>query len=216
VSRPTYFSAREDRGVSRCPRTRRPGILLSILLLIFFPDTLLNAQSQAGPLPTLTTAHLVHELPISKATRGYPVDLRGVVTFYNPYIDSRWPAFFVTDASGSIFIGLTQKPAPQLKPGDRVEVTGVSAAGDFAPIVKASSVRVIGQSPLPTNAPRVSMAEMLTSDLDGQWVTIEGVVYGVRRSGKSVFLDISTSQERLSREQSPRTAWIMRAWWTPG
>ena len=154
------------------------------------PWPLLGAPSR--PLPTLTTAHRVHELPIGEAARGYPVDLRGVVTYYDPYIDARRPAFFVTDASGSIFIALTKTPASLLKAGDKVEVTGASAAGDFAPIVNGVSVRRIGSSRLPATAPRVSMTDMLTSQKDGQWVEIQGVVYAVRRSGKNVFFDLST------------------------
>ena len=76
--------------------------------------------------------------------------LRAVVTYYDPYIDPRHPTVWVSDRSGGIYVELSSVPAVPFKAGDLLELTGVSAAGGYAPIVKASAVRVLGRSPLPS------------------------------------------------------------------
>jgi hypothetical protein len=120
------------------------------------------------------------------------VHLRAVVTYYDPYIDPRHPTVWVSDSSGGIYVELSSVPAVPFKAGDLVEITGVSAAGGYAPIVKASEARVIGKSPLPS-PPRVTFAQILTGAEDGQWVEVEGVVHAVRESGKNIDLDLALS-----------------------
>jgi hypothetical protein len=139
-------------------------------------------------LPTLTRAHDVHTLTIEQAARNYPVHLTAVVTYYDPNVDPRHPAFFASDASGAIFVSM---PALPFEAGDLVEKTGLSAAGDFAPIVEGSEAHVIGKASLPTTAPRVSLTELLTGAEDGQWVEVEGLVHVVQESGKNVSLSLA-------------------------
>ena len=153
----------------------------------------LRAEGQT--LPTLTTAHAVHSLTIEQATRNYPVHLTAVVTYYDAYVDPRRPALFVCDSSGCIYVSL---PAAPLQAGDLVEITGVSAAGDYAPIVKGTKAQVIGQSHSPSTAPRVSLTELLTGAYDGQWVEVEGVVHAVRESGKNISLDLALSDGAIT------------------
>jgi len=153
---------------------------------------------KAQTLPTLTTAHAAHSLTVEEAKRHYPVRLRAVTTYYDPYIDPRRPAFFVSDASGGIFVVLPSVPTVPFAAGDVVEVTGVSDAGDFAPVVDATAARTVGHAELPTPAPRATLTDMLNGEQDGQWVEVEGVVHGVRRVGKNVFLDLALSDGVLT------------------
>jgi len=78
----------------------------------------------------LTTAREVHGLAAAEAARGYPVQLRAAVTYYDPYIDSRHGALFVKDASGSIFAAVGSGTMLPLRAGMMVEITGVSGPGD--------------------------------------------------------------------------------------
>jgi len=146
-----------------------------------------------SPLPILTTAHAVHSLTVEEAKRHYPVHLREVTTYYDPYIDRRRPAFFVSDASGGIFVVLPSVPEVPFAAGDVVEITGVSDAGDFAPVVDATEAHLVGKSELPAHPPRATLTDMLNGEADGQWVEIEGVVHAVRRVGQNVFLDLALS-----------------------
>jgi hypothetical protein len=95
------------------------------------------------PLPTLTSAH---SLTTQESARSYPVHLYSVVTYYDPHLDTRRVTLFVNDSSGGIYVAMSSPPAIPFKAGDLVEVIGVSAAGDFAPIVSAGEVRRVGIS----------------------------------------------------------------------
>ncbi len=153
----------------------------------------LMAQTSAPHLPTLTTAREAHELTLEEAAKSYPVRLTGVTTYYDPYLDTRQGILFVHDASGSIFIRVLRPLPPPLRPGTLVEVTGVSATGDFAPIVTDAQIRVIGKSDLPAVAPPVSLTQLLTGQFDGQWIEMEGVVHSFEKYGMNLDLDLSTS-----------------------
>jgi signal transduction histidine kinase len=149
-------------------------------------------RSERQALPTLTKAHDAHSLTSEQAARSYPVHLRGVVTYYDPYIDPRYPTVWVSDSSGGIYVVLSSVPAVPFKAGDLVEITGTSAAGGYAPIVKDGEARVIGKSPLPSPA-SITLGQMLTGAEDGRWVEVEGVVHAVRESGKNIDLDLALS-----------------------
>jgi signal transduction histidine kinase/ActR/RegA family two-component response regulator len=152
-------------------------------------------QAVQQPLPTLTKIHDVHNLTIEEAVRNYPVRLTAVVTYYDLNADPRHPVFFASDASGAIFVSM---PALPFQAGDLVEIAGVSAAGDYAPIVKGTEVHVIGKSPLPSTAPRETLTELLTGAEDGQWVEVEGVVQAVRESGKNISLHLALSDGAIT------------------
>ncbi len=147
------------------------------------------------PLPTLTKAHDVHSLTLEEAVRNYPVRLTAVVTYYDLNADPRHPVFFASDASGAIFVSMHALP---FQAGDLVEIEGVSAAGDYAPILKGTEAHVIGKAPLPSSAPRESLTELLTGAEDGQWVEVEGVVQAVRESGKNISLDLALSDGAIT------------------
>jgi len=147
------------------------------------------------PLPTLTKVHDVHNLTIDEAARNYPVRLTAVVTYYDLNADPRHPVFFVSDTSGAIFVSM---PALPFQAGDLVEIAGVSAAGDYAPIVNGTEAHVIGKAPLPPIAPRQTLNELLTGADDGQWVEVEGVIQAVRESGKNISLDLAMSDGAIT------------------
>jgi signal transduction histidine kinase/CheY-like chemotaxis protein len=177
-------------------------VLITVVLgLLWGATDSVCQQQQPEPkaLPTLTTAHDAHSLTSNQAARNYPVHLRTVVTYYDPYIDPRHPAVWASDRSGGIYVALSSVPTVPFKAGDLVEITGVSAAGGYAPIVNASEVRVIGKSPLPS-PPRVTLAQILTGAEDGRWVEVEGVVHAVRgqESGKNIRLDLALSDGTIT------------------
>ncbi len=177
---------------------RNLGKSASTMCLVASAFALLSTAESPAHLPTLTTAHQAHSLNLTEAARRYPVHLRATVTYFDSYIDPRRPAFFVHDATGGIFIATGKQLTAQIHTGDLVDITGVSAAGDFAPIVTGNEVEVIGKSHLPDSAPLVSLSRLLTGVEDGQWVEVEGVVRTARKTKTNVILDIATSDGLVS------------------
>ena len=154
-------------------------------------------QGQRNSLPVLTTTREAHSLTAKEAARGYPVHLRAVVTYYDPYIDTRHGAIFVHDSTGAIFVAVPTRPILPIRAGTLVDVAGVSGPGDYAPIVDRAAIRAIGESSMPADAPRVNLTNLLTGAYDGQWVEVEGVVQSVTYPGRNVALGLAVSDGML-------------------
>ncbi|MEI9967620.1 MAG: GGDEF domain-containing protein [Terracidiphilus sp.] len=150
------------------------------------------------PHPVIRTARAVHSLLPEQAAQELPVLLRAVVTYYDPYIDSRHGALFVHDASGGVFVMLPSRPILPIKPGSLVEISGVSAPGDYAAVVNGSRVQLLGQSGLPPNPPSVTLTELLTGGFDSQWVKVEGRIRSAYVGPNNVVLGIATGEGVLS------------------
>ena len=174
----------------------RPALVLcrpGVVALVFSLASIGGSQSGAGKIWTLTTAHAVHSLSQSEAARGWPVHLRGVATYYDTHLDRRYGILFVHDASGGIFVA-TALDIPPIAAGTLVDLEGVSAPGEYAPIVDHATVRTLGQSHLPSAAPRVSLARLMTGAEDGQWVEMEGVVHSVVSAENHVIVSLALSE----------------------
>jgi len=167
--------------------------LLAALAVFSVAVSAFGQQSNApqAALPTLTTARAAHSLPSDEAKRGYPVHLRVTVTLYDPNTDPRTGAFFGCDATGCIAILVPPRPILPIAAGSLVDMKGTSAPGNYAPIAMASEVHVVGQSQLPANPPRRSLAELMTGADDGQWIEVEGVVRSVVKSGSHITIVIA-------------------------
>jgi diguanylate cyclase (GGDEF)-like protein len=173
--------------------------ILGILVPLVVVCLAARAQGPQGETPrTLTTAQQVHSLAPEKAARAYPVRLHAVVTYYDPYIDTRHGALFVHDASGDVFISVPARPILPLKAGALVAIRGVTGLGDYAPIVDGATMRVIGQSHLPPDPLQASLARMLTGAMDAQWVQVEGRVRSVHLEPGNVVLEMATDGGTLS------------------
>ncbi|MDQ2844700.1 MAG: ATP-binding protein [Acidobacteriota bacterium] len=117
----------------------------------------------------LTTIAQVHGLSKQNALRNLPVQLRPVVTYFDPVAHN----LFLNDATGGIWMGW--KPdLPKLKVGDLLDFKAETDF-TFAPDVKNASWAVIGQAPMPEPR-RVSYEEMISTSEDSQWVEVEGTV----------------------------------------
>jgi len=151
-------------------------------------------QRPQAPLRTLLSAHQAHEITPEEAARAYPVHFQAVVTYYDPYIDSRHSALFVCDATGCIFVKIPSSPILSLHAGDVIDVAGVSGAGDYAPIVDQAQVHVVGRSHVPRQAQQATMAELLSGSMDCHWVEINGVVHVVRLTEWNATFEIATTK----------------------
>jgi signal transduction histidine kinase/CheY-like chemotaxis protein len=159
-------------------------LLFVFLTSISWPITFVNAAMPT--LPAITKAIDIRKMSISEAKRGYPVRLKGVVTYYDP----EEPDLFVQDATTGIWVNLEiVKPNVPVKAGDVVEVEGVTEAPDFAPQVGNPYFIVLGQASLPL-ARLVSFHQMASTQEDSQRVEVEGIVHRVWKKSHRLYLDL--------------------------
>ncbi|MBL9201572.1 MAG: ATP-binding protein [Opitutaceae bacterium] len=133
----------------------------------------LGAQELAGGV--LTSCAAVRALTPRQAAARMPTKVQGVVTL----VPADAGGNFTLDDGTGVWVRiegpevLTSLPA--LKPGDLLEVTGVTHEGHFAPTIVAHAVRLIGTAPLPRPR-RVTLLDTESGAHDSQRVTAAGVV----------------------------------------
>jgi len=128
----------------------------------------------------ITTNAAVRALSVEDSGRSLPVRLQGVVILKTWSPD----ALILMDAQEGLYIVTPGTMSAAIKSGDWLEVIGTTAPGDFAPIAVASSLRVLGQKPLPEPL-RTTMAEVAAGGFDARWIELEGIV---RKYDRAPFL----------------------------
>jgi len=127
----------------------------------------------------LRTCAAVHALSPTEAAAGHEVRLSGVITFSeNP---ERW-AFIIQDETGGCFIQ-TGEIGFLRAPGNRIEITGVTEAGGFAPVVRLKSHRITGDGPLP-EAIAVPYEDLRMGYVDGLRIKYRSRVRAVTNGSK--------------------------------
>ena len=185
---------------------KRPGDMMSKLILIFSSPPIgwrrvtalfaicLLCRSGAPAAEVLHTAAAVRSLTVEQAREAQPVQVRGVVTFFDETLFSR----FIQDDTAGIYLQYAAN-TPGLVPGQIVEVTGRSSPGEYAPIVVPEQVRIVGRGDLP--APRrVTYERLASGQEDSQFIEIAGIVRSVQFQEASRFylVEIATGGGRLS------------------
>ena len=114
-----------------------PYLTTLFLLTVVSP---LSAQTNATAI-SLTQVRQIRELKPEDAEKNLPVRIHGVITYYDPPFYN----LFLQDATAGIFVLMDTNMESTLRAGLEIEVIGVSAKGDFAPLVKPTSIRVLGE-----------------------------------------------------------------------
>jgi signal transduction histidine kinase len=163
--------------------------LLAIAAVFSFAQATISAQTTAPTL--LTNAADVLSLPEKLARQKVPVLVRGIVTAAEP----GWRGqFFVQDDTAGVFVENLSDNYP--KPGDVVEVSGLSQPGAFAPIISKPSWKLLGTAALPKGKP--VPLDQLTSGLeDGQRVEISGIVRAVTTLTTALDVEVASGGNRI-------------------
>ena len=140
----------------------------------------------------LTSLQEVRQLSTAEATNGYPVRIHGIVTYHDP---SWWNILFVQDATAGIYVN-TGGQRLDLKPGDLVEMEGVTGPGEYAPVVTRPRIRTIAHTALPV-ASVSSFPELSSGCKDSLWVEVKGVVHSAAVREEHVFLDVVAENGRF-------------------
>jgi diguanylate cyclase (GGDEF)-like protein/PAS domain S-box-containing protein len=149
---------------------------------------------RAEPPRALTTTEQIRRLTPEEAALGRKVSVQGVVTFYHP----SWGLLFVQDQTGPVFVAVDRAgtPAP-IRPGQLVEVHGVTQSGDFAPSIGKPSLVPLAMTGLPT--PKVAtLPELATGAYDSRWVEVRGVVRSAEESSGLLILVLRVDQGLLT------------------
>jgi signal transduction histidine kinase len=127
----------------------------------------------------------VQSLPLEEARRALPVRVRGMVTdARNSPFDRRMS---IQDETRGIFVNLNSITNTYVAFAEFLEVEGHSGAGDFAPIIIADKVTILGDGRLPEPA-RPTWTELLNGSMDVQWAELQGLVTDVQSNKVSLLL----------------------------
>jgi signal transduction histidine kinase/CheY-like chemotaxis protein/HPt (histidine-containing phosphotransfer) domain-containing protein len=150
------------------------------------------AHDTAG-LPVQTRVDAIRRMTRAEAGRHYPVRISGTTT----YVDPAWSMLFLRDGDTGIFVALHgAESIPSA--GDHVELTGWTAGGNFAPEIIRPTFRIAGHTGLPPARP-VVYERLMTGAEDSQWVSLKGVVRGMRRTGEQqLILEMVSEGARLN------------------
>lgn len=175
---------------------------LRTILYTFLCLTALPFSSAAEPARDATestnvlrTVAAIRNLARGEAQKALPVQLKGVITYWG----RRWYCFF-SDETGGIFLNvkLPQKVDPtEPTVGDLVEVTGITAPGDFAPVVNNPIFRKLGKAALPP-AKNVSLDRLMEGQEDSQFVQTSGIVRRVMYNQDHIRIELATSNGRFA------------------
>ena len=157
--------------------------LADLRLLLHGVDALglpadIAAAIEQGPRPSraLTRVADIRRMRREDAARHHPVRVTGTVT----YVDPAWSMLFLEDEGTGIFVALHNRPVLP-RAGDRIEVTGFTGPGSYAPEILRPAIRVLGRGALPTPR-RVTYEQLQTGAEDSQWVALRGTVRSLTRT----------------------------------
>src|SRR5258708_3187366 len=176
----------------RSSHTRR--LPCNRVYLILALGGFLVAASNGRQAAALQNAAQVRSLSVEQAETHLEVRLKGVVTFYDEGLYSR----FVQDESAGIYLReMTNMPA--LRPGPLVEIEGQTGAGEYAPVVIQKSVKVLGQGTMP-EAKQVSLEQLVSGREDSQFVEVIGTVRSVQfeQESRNYLIDLAMGGERFT------------------
>ncbi len=146
-------------------------------------------EATAAQLPKLSTTEQIKRMERATPT-PYPVHVQGVVT----YVDYPGYMLFLQDSTGGIYCTPPEKRTV-VKAGDRVDIEGTRGAGNFAPMIQHTSVRVLGPGRMP--APEKLTNAIVSGRLDSRWVEVEGRIHSAStRFGLSI-LEIVAHHDRV-------------------
>jgi hypothetical protein len=171
------------------------GIKTVLLVLSALAVAIQLAAGQNTPAAELITAAQVRSLTPQQAAQGLPVKLKGVVTYCDESLNTR----FVQDETAGIYFFSLRSNMPALKPGEIVEIDGVTSPGAYAPIIAPSSIQVVGQANLPA-AKLVTGEQLVTGQEDSQFVQVSGIVRSVNFDPvtRQYWIDLETDGERFT------------------
>lgn len=152
-----------------------------ILFLLFCAFAV---RAQDVPLPTLTSARDLRNLPLTEADRHYPVHFRAVVTLVEPE-----RTIFLRDETGACFIRWN-KNLPELHAGQEIEIQGVTYPGLYLAGIGGAKVTVVDEGN-PLVPRRITYEQLASGQFHYDWVEVRGIVRSITPSDKYSVLKLA-------------------------
>src|SRR5688572_6802554 len=122
------------------------GILALVPLFLAFVGFVSHGFGQSSDV-LLTNAAQIRQLTPDQAGRSLRAQLEGIIiTEAGPHPDQ---AAVIWDGTAGIYLLGTTNEFNNLRRGDLIRAIGVTDPGQFAPIVRVSSVTKLGTAPTP-------------------------------------------------------------------
>lgn len=148
-------------------------------------------QHSAPPLTTLTNLEAALSLPLAEAQRGYRLQATVTVTYCHP----QWGMLFVLGKSLGTYISISPN-TPPMRPGDVVEIEGVTSASRGWPELKIEGIRPTGQRRTLTSQP-LELQKIVSGTASCEWVEIEGRVLAAYGKDGRVGLRLTVGMTNL-------------------
>jgi signal transduction histidine kinase len=142
----------------------------------------LAVQAQEPAPGLLTSCAAVRALPRDVAAKKLPVRITGVVCFRPPIGSYQGAPFILHDGGSGIYCQLSPDLnglSASWEVGDKMEITGITSPGDYAPIIFLTEFKRLGTGQLPGYRPS-RHSELLSGRYISQMVSVEGVVRRTR------------------------------------
>lgn len=182
-----------DRENKLSPIQQKCFFALALILFLgfWFMPLKLGAADAPNPLPLLTHIAQVRALSPIEAARKYPVRVEAIVT----YSQSQTGSHFFQDHTAGVWADFGERQV-EFKVGQRMELSGVSDPGEFAPIISVTQIRDLGPGQLPA-ALTVSFDDLLTGRFDSHYVEFTGVVHETREEPGTLSLLLAAGHQTL-------------------
>jgi PAS domain S-box-containing protein len=175
------------------------GNWVAPLIFISMMAVVLPSRAVDNTLPELRSAEQIRRMPAEQAERHHPVRLRGVITFFDQRIPTKAYRFIQDDTAGIYFYMDPEIASQTLKPGQTVEIEGETGQGEFAPVVVAHHIQILGEGKFP-EPKQVSFESLASGQEDSQFVETRGIIHSVQLDPQTSYhiLEMATGDGRLT------------------
>jgi signal transduction histidine kinase len=150
-----------------------------------------GTETESGQLPVLTTIVEIKHLKREEAMRGYPVKIRGVITW------SDRTAVVLQDTTSGIFVDEVEvNDSYHLRLGEHWEVEGVTVA-QFSPMVRARRAVRLGRGVMPEPV-QPTWDQLMNGSLDAHYVELRGIATAVESNRVTLLTSGGKIQAQLS------------------
>ena len=143
-------------------------LLLGLLLLHFIPQAGSQTAQAQRPLRSVSE---IQRLGQDKAGQSIPVDLQGIVTYFDPL----WKVLFVQDSTGPVFISIPPGTTTKYPVFARVRLQAIAVVGPHSWKLTQPVVHLLGPGQAP-KAPAYSISDLNAAVSVSTFVSTEGVL----------------------------------------